>query len=97
MEQALEDWEVDKTKPDPYCIPKSSKLASFYIHQEYLTQSNRCDARPSEVSDGRGGEREGGGRYNVYSQFQCQRILAAGHRNPEPSVSECGYHFCYAC
>jgi len=31
MEQALEDWEADKTKPDPYCLPKSSKLAS-YIH-----------------------------------------------------------------
>ena len=32
MEQALEDWEADKTKPDPYRILKSSKLAFFYIH-----------------------------------------------------------------
>jgi len=32
MEQALEDWEADKTKPDPYRLPKSSKLASFYIY-----------------------------------------------------------------
>jgi len=31
MEQALEDWEADKTKPDPYRLPKSSKLAP-YIH-----------------------------------------------------------------
>ena len=31
MEQALEDWEVDKTKPDPYHLLKSSKLTS-YIH-----------------------------------------------------------------
>jgi hypothetical protein len=24
MEQALEAWEADKTKPDPYRLPKSS-------------------------------------------------------------------------
>jgi hypothetical protein len=30
MEQALEAWEANKTKPDPYHLPKSSVLIFVY-------------------------------------------------------------------
>lgn len=56
METELAEWEEDRSKPDPYRLPKSSKCIAISREEADVNAMIRCYLRSSLFGDGRGGK-----------------------------------------